>query len=43
MNAEAPVPESLAPALGADTDDYLRNELGLDNAEIAGLRERKVV
>jgi CoA:oxalate CoA-transferase len=43
MNAEAPVPESLAPALGANTEDFLRDELGLDAGAIASLRERKVV
>jgi crotonobetainyl-CoA:carnitine CoA-transferase CaiB-like acyl-CoA transferase len=43
MNAEAPAPQSLAPALGADNDEFLRTELGLDSAAIASLRERKVI
>jgi CoA:oxalate CoA-transferase len=43
MNAEAPVPQSLAPSLGADSDEFLRTELGLDAAAIAALRERKVI
>jgi CoA:oxalate CoA-transferase len=43
MNAEAPVPRSLAPGLGADSDEFLRTELGLDAAAIAALRERKVI
>jgi len=43
MNAEAPVPQSLAPALGADSDEFLRTELGLDETAIAALRERKVI
>ena len=43
MNAEAPVPQSFAPALGADSDEFLRTELGLDAAAIASLRERKVI
>jgi CoA:oxalate CoA-transferase len=43
MNAEASVPQSMAPALGADTDEFLRTELGLDAAAIASLRERKVI
>jgi hypothetical protein len=37
------VPQSLAPALGADGDEFLRKELGLDAAAIAELRERKVI
>jgi len=43
MNAEAPAPQSLAPALGADSDEFLRTELGLDPSAIAALRERKVI
>jgi CoA:oxalate CoA-transferase len=43
MNAEAPVPRSLAPGLGADSDEFLRAELGLDAIAIAALRERKVI
>jgi CoA:oxalate CoA-transferase len=43
MNAEAPVPQSMAPALGADSDEFLRTELGLDASAIASLRERKVI
>jgi CoA:oxalate CoA-transferase len=43
MNAEAPMPQSLAPALGADGDEFLRTELGLDEATIAALRDRKVI
>jgi formyl-CoA transferase len=43
MNAEAPVPQSLAPALGADSDEFLRTELGLDETAITALRERKVI
>lgn len=43
MNAEAPEPQSLAPALGADNDDLLRTELGLDASAIASLRERKII
>jgi CoA:oxalate CoA-transferase len=43
MNAEAPMPQSSAPALGADNDEFLRAELGLDAAAIAALRERKVI
>jgi CoA:oxalate CoA-transferase len=43
MNAEAPVPQSFAPALGADSDEFLRTELGLDAAAIASLRERKII
>ena len=43
MNAEAPVPQSLAPVLGADGDEFLRAELGLDEAAIAALRQRKVI
>ena len=43
MNAEAPVPQSLAPALGANSDEFLRTELGLDETAIAALRERKVI
>ena len=43
MNAEAAEPRSLAPALGADSDDFLRAELGLDEAAIASLRERKII
>ena len=31
------------PALGADTDAVLREELGLDAAEIAGLRDERVI
>ena len=31
------------PTLGEHTDEILRNELGLDAAEIAGLREQKVI
>jgi hypothetical protein len=37
------VPQSSAPALGADNDEFLRTELGLDAAAIASLRERKVI
>ncbi|HZO83113.1 MAG TPA: CoA transferase [Candidatus Binataceae bacterium] len=43
MNAEAAEPRSCAPALGADTDDFYRSELGLDDAALAGLRARKVI
>src|SRR5262249_10815732 len=43
MNGDAPVPDSLAPRLGADTDDFLRTELGLDAAAIESLRTRKVI
>jgi formyl-CoA transferase len=43
MNGEAPVPGSPAPELGADTDDFLRTELGLDAASIESLRARKVI
>jgi CoA:oxalate CoA-transferase len=43
MNGEASVPDSLAPGLGADTDDFLRKELGLDAAAIESLRTRKVI
>jgi formyl-CoA transferase len=43
MNAEAPMPQSFAPALGADSDEFLRTELGLDTAAIASLRERKII
>ncbi|MGH7915348.1 MAG: CaiB/BaiF CoA transferase family protein [Candidatus Binataceae bacterium] len=43
MNAEAAVPQSSAPALGADNDEFLRAELGLDAAAIASLRERNVI
>jgi CoA:oxalate CoA-transferase len=43
MNAEASAPQSLAPALGADNDEFLRAELGLDVAAIASLRERKII
>lgn len=31
------------PALGADTDDLLRRELGLTDTQIAGLRDRGVI
>jgi len=43
MNAEASVPSSPAPSLGADTDEFLRTELGLSANEIAALRERKAI
>lgn len=43
MNAEAPEPQSSAPVLGADNDDFLRTELGLDASAIASLRERKII
>ncbi len=43
MNAEASVPQSSAPVLGADNDEFLRTELGLDSAAIASLRERKII
>jgi CoA:oxalate CoA-transferase len=43
MNAEAPVPRSCAPALGADSDDFYRTELGLDDAALAALRARKAI
>ena len=43
MNAEAPAPQSLAPVLGADNDEFLRAELGLDAPAIASLRERKII
>jgi crotonobetainyl-CoA:carnitine CoA-transferase CaiB-like acyl-CoA transferase len=43
MNAEAPELQSFAPALGADSDEFLGTELGLDEAAIASLRERKVI
>lgn len=35
-------PRRAAPALGADTDALLR-EIGLMDAEIAGLRARKII
>lgn len=43
MNAEASEPQSSAPVLGADNDDFLRAELGLDASAIASLRERKII
>jgi CoA:oxalate CoA-transferase len=43
MNAEAPMPQAPAPSLGADSDEFLRTELGLDAATIAALHERKVI
>jgi hypothetical protein len=43
MNAEASAPQSLAPVLGADNDEFLRSELGLDAGAIASLRERKII
>ncbi len=43
MNAEAAEPRSCAPALGADSDDFFRTELGLDDAALAALRARKVI
>jgi crotonobetainyl-CoA:carnitine CoA-transferase CaiB-like acyl-CoA transferase len=43
MNGEAPVPTTLAPELGADTDNFLRTELGLEAAAIESLRTRKVI
>jgi crotonobetainyl-CoA:carnitine CoA-transferase CaiB-like acyl-CoA transferase len=43
MNAEAPAPQSLAPVLGADNDEFMRTELELDAAAIASLRERKII
>jgi CoA:oxalate CoA-transferase len=43
MNGEASIPRSPAPSLGADSDEFLRTELGLDAAAIAALRERKVI
>jgi crotonobetainyl-CoA:carnitine CoA-transferase CaiB-like acyl-CoA transferase len=43
MNGEAPAPDSPAPELGADTDDFLRTELGLNAASIESLRVRKVI
>jgi len=43
MNAEAPVPQSSAPVLGADNDEFLRTELSLDEAAIVALRARKVI
>jgi CoA:oxalate CoA-transferase len=43
MNGEAPVPDFPARGLGADTDDFLRTELGLDAAAIEALRARKVI
>lgn len=43
MNAEPAAPRSYAPALGADSDDFYRTELGLDEAALAALRARKVI
>jgi crotonobetainyl-CoA:carnitine CoA-transferase CaiB-like acyl-CoA transferase len=43
MSAEASAPQTLAPALGADNDEFLRSELGLDAGAIASLRERKII
>jgi crotonobetainyl-CoA:carnitine CoA-transferase CaiB-like acyl-CoA transferase len=43
MNGEAPIPDSPAPGLGADTDSFLKTELGLDASVIESLRKRKVI
>jgi len=40
--AGADQPRRAGPALGADTDDILRG-LGLDEAEITGMREKGVI
>jgi formyl-CoA transferase len=43
LNGEPNVPRSPAPTVGQDNDDLYANELGLTAAEIASLRDRKVI
>ncbi|WP_203236775.1 CaiB/BaiF CoA transferase family protein [Nocardia panacis] len=43
LAASPPVPAAPAPALGAHTEEVLRDRLGLDTADLARLRDRKVV
>ncbi len=39
----APAADRSAPTLGENTDEVLRDKLGLDDAQIAGLRRNKVI
>ncbi|MGH7935148.1 MAG: CaiB/BaiF CoA transferase family protein [Candidatus Binataceae bacterium] len=43
LNGKANVPKSQSPVLGADSEAFYAKELGLSAAEIAQLRERKVI
>ena len=43
MTAVAEGPETRVPWLGEHTDDVLQSELGLEDADLAGLRERGVI
>lgn len=43
FNGEPNAPRSFAPKLGADTDQFLAEELAMSAAEIAALRVRKVI
>lgn len=43
LTASAPVPATAAPALGANTEDVLADQLGMAAAEVAHLRDENVV
>jgi crotonobetainyl-CoA:carnitine CoA-transferase CaiB-like acyl-CoA transferase len=43
FNGEPNTPRSLAPGLGADTDQVLREELSMSETEVAILRAQKVI
>jgi crotonobetainyl-CoA:carnitine CoA-transferase CaiB-like acyl-CoA transferase len=43
FNGEATPPHSPSPMLGADNEQFYCSELGLSLAEVAALRERKVI
>jgi crotonobetainyl-CoA:carnitine CoA-transferase CaiB-like acyl-CoA transferase len=43
LNGEPNIPRSPAPTIGKDSDQFYANELGLTAAEIASLRDRKVI
>jgi crotonobetainyl-CoA:carnitine CoA-transferase CaiB-like acyl-CoA transferase len=43
LNGEPNAPQSPAPPIGRDNESFYTTELGLTTAEIAALRDRKVI